>query len=265
MRRRAGYIEVLQQRQLVWTSKNYKLRKTSYPKLRNLALCGVWEDARVWPHGTHSFDRHFSSLGPESCTFTPWGSSGLPVGSGCGLRATRWQVFWASWVPSGLTSSPFMVAAITDDWDILCLLICQEIFHFSRQNYRQADNHQLPEIAEGGLEWTGGTHYFRATNLFCMGFPGGSAIKNLPANAEDSGLIPRSRRSPREGNGDPLQYSCWIIPRTEEPGRLQSTESQRARYDLATKQQQIILHTIMVARRHHVFAKFIECTTQRIS
>ena len=64
-----------------------------------------------------------------------------------------------------------------------------------------------------------------------MGFPGGSAIKNLPANAEDSGLIPRSRRSPREGNGNPLQYSCWIIPRTEEPGRLQSTESQRARYD----------------------------------
>ena len=35
-------------------------------------------------------------------------------------------------------------------------------------------------------------------------------VKNLPANAEDSkevGLIPRSRRSLGEGNGNPLQYS----------------------------------------------------------
>ena len=33
-------------------------------------------------------------------------------------------------------------------------------------------------------------------------------VKNAPANAEDSGSIPESGRSPREGNGDPLQYSC---------------------------------------------------------
>ena len=33
-------------------------------------------------------------------------------------------------------------------------------------------------------------------------------IKNLPANARDAGLIPRSGRSPGEGNGNPLQYSC---------------------------------------------------------
>ena len=44
-----------------------------------------------------------------------------------------------------------------------------------------------------------------------MGFPGGSAVKTLPANAEDmrdSGLIPGLGRSPGEGNGNPLQYSC---------------------------------------------------------
>ena len=41
-----------------------------------------------------------------------------------------------------------------------------------------------------------------------MGFPGGSPVKNLPANAGDVGLIPVSGRSPREGNGNPLQYSC---------------------------------------------------------
>ena len=33
-------------------------------------------------------------------------------------------------------------------------------------------------------------------------------VKNLPANAEDVGLIPGSGRSPGEGNGNPLQYSC---------------------------------------------------------
>ena len=33
-------------------------------------------------------------------------------------------------------------------------------------------------------------------------------VKNLPANAGDSGLIPESGRSPGEGNGYPLQYSC---------------------------------------------------------
>ena len=40
------------------------------------------------------------------------------------------------------------------------------------------------------------------------GFPGGSAIKNLPANAGEVDSIPGSERCPREGNGNPLQYSC---------------------------------------------------------
>jgi len=41
-----------------------------------------------------------------------------------------------------------------------------------------------------------------------MGFLGGSVEKNPPANAEDAGSIPGSGRSPGEGNGNPLQYSC---------------------------------------------------------
>ena len=39
------------------------------------------------------------------------------------------------------------------------------------------------------------------------GFPGSSVVKNLPTNAE-VGLSPGSGRSPGEGNGNPLQYSC---------------------------------------------------------
>ena len=39
-------------------------------------------------------------------------------------------------------------------------------------------------------------------------FPGGSRVKNLPANAGDAGLIPGSGRSSGGGNSNPLQYSC---------------------------------------------------------
>ena len=45
-----------------------------------------------------------------------------------------------------------------------------------------------------------------------MGFPGDSAVKNPPANAEDMGSIPGLGRSPREGNGNPLWYSCLRNP-----------------------------------------------------
>ena len=39
-------------------------------------------------------------------------------------------------------------------------------------------------------------------------FPGGSDGKESTCNAGDLGLIPGSGRSPGEGNGNPLQYSC---------------------------------------------------------
>ena len=40
-----------------------------------------------------------------------------------------------------------------------------------------------------------------------MGFSGGSAVNNLPANTGDAGLIPELGRSPGEGNGNLFQYS----------------------------------------------------------
>ena len=43
-------------------------------------------------------------------------------------------------------------------------------------------------------------------------FPGGSVVKNPPANAGDVGSIPASGRSSGEGNGNPLQYSCMENP-----------------------------------------------------
>ena len=41
------------------------------------------------------------------------------------------------------------------------------------------------------------------------GFSGGSVVKNPPANAGDSGSIPRLGRPPGEGSANPLQYS-WL-------------------------------------------------------
>ena len=45
-----------------------------------------------------------------------------------------------------------------------------------------------------------------------VGFPAGSVVKNPPANAGDMGSIPGLGRSPGEGNGKPLQYSCLRNP-----------------------------------------------------
>ena len=59
-----------------------------------------------------------------------------------------------------------------------------------------------------------------------LGIPGGTVVKNPPANAGDPGSIPGSGRSSGEGNGNPLQNS-WRVSWTEEPGELQSMGSQR--------------------------------------
>ena len=49
--------------------------------------------------------------------------------------------------------------------------------------------------------------------LHLLGFPGGSVVKNPPANAGNMGSIPGSGRSPGEENGNPFQYSCLGNPK----------------------------------------------------
>ena len=68
-----------------------------------------------------------------------------------------------------------------------------------------------------------------------MGFPGGSVVKNLLANAGNTGSIPGSGRSPGERNGYPLQYSC--LENLMDRGAWQATVCGVARigHDLATK------------------------------
>ena len=54
--------------------------------------------------------------------------------------------------------------------------------------------------------------------LHNWGFPGGSVVRDLPANAEDTALISGSGKSPGEGNGSLLQYSCLENPTDRGPG-----------------------------------------------
>ena len=75
---------------------------------------------------------------------------------------------------------------------LLSLLITVQEFPFIKKNYI----------------------YIYTLNIY-IGFPGGSVVKNPPANSGDAGdlgSIPGSGRSPGEGNGDPLQYSCLRNP-----------------------------------------------------
>ena len=61
-------------------------------------------------------------------------------------------------------------------------------------------------------------------------------VKNLHANAGDTGLIPELERSPGEGNGNPLQDSCLGNP-MDRGASLQSMGLQRIRHHMATKWQ----------------------------
>ena len=74
-----------------------------------------------------------------------------------------------------------------------------------------------------------------------MGFPCASVVKSPPVNAGDMGSILESGRSPGEGNGNPLQYSC--LENSMDRGTWQATVHgvmEEVGYNLATKQQTTI-------------------------
>ena len=78
----------------------------------------------------------------------------------------------------------------------------------------------------------------RYTLQYTLGFPDGSAVKNL--------LVTQKTQVRSLGQEDPLEKEmathssvlAWRIPWTEEPGGLQSVGSQRVGHNLATKQKQ---------------------------
>ena len=127
-----------------------------------------------------------------------------------------WLNFLSCFYLSGLwpTHSPHLL--------FTCLISSSPIFSFIHFNHRHSGLHLGPihllglyplQLLNHPTSWV-----FTPVSLLPdkyihthMGFPGGTVAKNLPANAGDtidSGLIPGSGRSPRVGNGNPLQFSC---------------------------------------------------------
>ena len=89
-----------------------------------------------------------------------------------------------------------------------------------------------------------------------MGFPGGSDGKESACNVGDLGSIPGPGRSPGEGNGNPLQYSCLEnLMNREEPNRLQSMGSQRVRHNWETNS--VKLPMTLFTELEQIILKFI--------
>ena len=79
---------------------------------------------------------------------------------------------------------------------------------------------------------------------YSMQFPGGSVVKNPPASAgdvENAAWIPGLGRSPREGNGNPLQYCCLGNPIDWGAWWATIHGITRVGHDLVTKQQQHVM------------------------
>ena len=71
----------------------------------------------------------------------------------------------------------------------------------------------------------------------CRGFPWWLSGKNLPANAGDMGSIPGWGRSPGEGNGYPLQYSCLGNPMDGRSLGYSPWGCRRVGHNLVTEEQ----------------------------
>ena len=115
----------------------------------------------------------------------------------------------------------------------LCLLAFIHSFFISLDRYLQ-NTYYMPCTVLGDKLYI---HMLLIFFIICfiilMGFPGGSDSKESACNAGDLGPISGSGRSPGEGNGKPLQYSCLenSMDRGAWPTTLQSMGSQRVGYN----------------------------------
>ena len=71
-----------------------------------------------------------------------------------------------------------------------------------------------------------------------MDFPGGSVVKNPPANAGDVNSIPELGRSSGERNGNPLQYSCLENPMDRGIWQAIVHGVTEVRHDIMTKERE---------------------------
>ena len=100
-----------------------------------------------------------------------------------------------------------------------CLTLCNPM-HCSTPDFLVL--HYLPEFAQIHVHWV--------SDAICS-----SDGKESICNAEDMSLIPGLRKSPGEGNGDPLQYSCLGNPMDRGSWLAKVHRLQRVGHDWVTK------------------------------
>ena len=86
---------------------------------------------------------------------------------------------------------------------VLRIYLTLALASFSFERYRFEENYFSFSIDTVSLN---------DSKVNSMVFPGGSVVKNPPANAGDSDLIPGSGRPAQERNDNPFQYSCLGNP-----------------------------------------------------
>ena len=93
----------------------------------------------------------------------------------------------------------------------------------------------LPLCKDKGSKCSKTQKWLRNKNLTSklLGFPGGSLVKNLPANAGEMGSIPSWEDALEKEMAIHSSILAWEIPWTEEPGRPQSIGSQKSQTQLS--------------------------------
>ena len=81
------------------------------------------------------------------------------------------------------------------------------------------------------MNWDWRTYAIDTIYKIDRGFPGGSSVKNPPAMQEMCVWSLDQEDPLEQGMATHSSILAWRIPGTEEPGGLQSAESQRVRYD----------------------------------
>ena len=120
-----------------------------------------------------------------------------PWASVVGQRLKRLPAMWETWVQSLGWEDPLEKEMATHSSILAWRIPWSE----------QPGGQQSTGLQRVRLSW--------ATSLSLSNthdYHGGSMVKNLSANAGDVGSIPGLGRSPGEGNGNPLQYSCLGNP-----------------------------------------------------
>ena len=114
--------------------------------------------------------------------------------------------------------------------DLLYLKMTYEVFSHTTCLAAYCTRAVFPVFSVGT-----GARLRRCLDNWRSGFPGGSVVKIPSANAGDLGLIPGLGRSPGEGKGNTLQYSC--LENSMDRGAWQATVHvvSRVRHDLVTK------------------------------